>query len=326
MFLAVRFLWAVAGGAVLAGAVLAGVGGGGGVGGAVGGGVRGGVGGGGVRGGVGGVGGGVGGVGGAEGALDRRDDVGDLGEPSGAEPAAGQLPFPGRDDGRTPFAEGIEVALGRRVVQHVGVHRGRDEGRGPDREVEGGEEVVGEAERHPGDDVGGGGGHHEDVGLLGERDVADAAGGVGSGSLGLSGGGVGARAGARVGKEVFEDGFAGDGGERERGDELAGGAGQDDLNPEPALFEGAHQVRSLVGPDAPGNPENDLLLHPLILGGTRKKRARTPNQRDAARQRSASLRPAQPERAAKPRTDNPCGGRAARERQSSDGTAARRGA
>ena len=288
MFLAVRFFWLVVGGVAVVVLGVAGVGVA-----AAGGWCR-------PRG-WGGGGGVGGGVGGAEGALDRRDDVGDLGEPSGAEPAAGQLPFPGRDDGHAPFAEGVEVAPGRRVVQHVGVHRGRDEGRGPDREVEGGEEVVGEAERHPGDDVGGGGGHHEDVGLLGERDMADAAGGVRSVCGGLVGAGVGLAGlvglagglvGARVGKEVFEDRLAGDGGERERGDELAGGAGQDDLDPEPALFEGAHQIRSLVGPDAPGNPENYLFHGPFIFAqwgeGERFGRGRRCSHRHRCAKRSES--------------------------------------
>ena len=203
------------------------------------------------------------------------------------------------------------------VGQHVGVHRGRDEGRGPDGEVEGGEEVVGEAERQAGDDVGGGGGHHEDVGLLGERDVADAAGGVGSGGVGRFGGGVG--------KQVFEDRLAGDGGERERGDELAGGAGQDDLDPEAALLEGPHQVRRLVGPDAPGDAEDDLLLHPLILGGTPV--FRPASWRGEGRESCVSPAARAPgPRQRKPRTANPCGGRAARERQSSDWHRPRSGA
>ena len=226
-------------------------------------------------------------------------------------------PFPGRDDGRTAFAEGVEVAPGRRVGQHVGVHRGRDEGRGPDGEVEGGEEVVGEAERQAGDDVGGGGGHHEDVGLLGERDVADAAGGVGSGGVGRFGGGVG--------KQVFEDRLAGDGGERERGDELAGGAGQDDLDPEAALPEGPHQVRRLVGPDAPGDAEDDLFLHPLILGGTPVFRPASWRGKGRESCVSPAARAPGP-RQRKPRTANPCGGRAARERQSSDWHRPRSGA
>ena len=220
------------------------------------------------------------------------------------------------------------MALGRRVVQHVGVHRGRDEGRGPDREVEGGEEVVGEAERHPGDDVGGRGSHHEDVGLLGERDVPHSAGGVGPAPLACLGGGVG--------KQVLKDRLAGDGGKRQRRNKLAGRARQDDLHPQPTLPERPHQVRSLVGPDTPGNPDNNLLHGPFIFAQPQLEQprkgnagARGPAPHPASRPRGANdvphppvkrgngwsagqfsrwggLRPAsRPERAAKPHTPNP---------------------
>ena len=150
---------------------------------------------------------------------------------------------------------------GRRVLQHVRVHR-RGEQRGrADGEREGGQEVVGQAERQPGDGVRGGRGDQEQVGLLGERDVADVPrrvardGGV-RGVPGVPGVPV-ARL-VRRPEQPPQHRLPGDGGERERAHEGGRRAGEHHLDAVAALDERPDEFRRPVGPDPPGDPEDDL--------------------------------------------------------------------
>ena len=73
------------------------------------------------------------------------DDGGDLGEAAGAGHSAGEVAAAGLDDLDAAVAEDGEVGLGGGVVPHVDVHRGGDDDGGGGGEVEGGEEVVGDA-------------------------------------------------------------------------------------------------------------------------------------------------------------------------------------
>ena len=155
-------------------------------------------------------------------------------------------------------AEDGEVGLGGRVVPHVDVHRGGDDDGGGGGEVEGGEEVVGDALGEFCEGGGGGWGYDEGAGGLGLGYVLD--GGV------LVGG-------VAVGREhAGDDVVAGDGAEGERGDELLGGGGHDDVGVEAGVLEEAHEVYGLVGRDAAADSNGDfdgfllLLVHlPLLL-------------------------------------------------------------
>ena len=89
------------------------------------------------------------------------DDGGDLGEAAGAGHSAGEVAAAGFDDVDSAVAEDGEVGLGGGVVPHVDVHRGGDDDGGGGGEVEGGEEVVGDAVGEFGEGVGGGGGYDQ---------------------------------------------------------------------------------------------------------------------------------------------------------------------
>ena len=62
-----------------------------------------------------------------------------------------------------------------RVFPHVDVHGGDEEDRRLGGHQGGGEKVVGDAAGHLADDVGGGRGHDEEIGPVGQGDVADLA-------------------------------------------------------------------------------------------------------------------------------------------------------
>ncbi len=106
--------------------------------------------------------------------LDGGEDVGDFGEAADALVAAGEVAGGGGDEGAAVLLEGGDVALCGGVVPHFAVHGGGDEGfgGGGEGEVDGGEGVRGEAVGEEGDGVGGGGCDEEEVGGVGEFDVA----------------------------------------------------------------------------------------------------------------------------------------------------------
>ena len=193
-----------------------------------------------------------------QGFLDRGDQGLVLREAARAHPAAGEFAAARRDDPRPPRPQRLQVGGGRRVLQHVRVHRRGDEERRPAGQGEGRQEVVRQAQGQAGDDVGGGRGDEEEGRLLGEGDVADVRGVVGLAAARVAPPVVTALPVAGRLEEVFQDRFAGDRRQRERGDEGAGGAGQDHLHPEAAFPERPHQLRGAVGADPPGDPQDDL--------------------------------------------------------------------
>ncbi len=58
--------------------------------------------------------------------LDHREDLCWLAETPGAEFAAGHRAFCRADDSHAVFQQRPEIALGRRMLPHLHVHRGRD--------------------------------------------------------------------------------------------------------------------------------------------------------------------------------------------------------
>ncbi len=150
------------------------------------------------------------------------------------------------------LCEEAEIGLRGGVLPHVDVHGGgKDDGSGGG-EVEGGEEVGGEAVREAGHETGGARGDGESVDALPCGDVLD----VERLSVVACGDADGSFAGGVP--ERGEDFVAGEGGEGERGDEAAGGAGHGDLDGCAADLESADEFGGLVGGDAAAYAEEDL--------------------------------------------------------------------
>ena len=106
-------------------------------------------------------------------ALDRLDDRWRLGETTDAGQPRGELADLRLDDHVAEVAERRDVALGRRMGPHAGVHRRRhDHGRAA-RTGDGGQRVVHQAGRQLADEVRGRGGEHDGIGRLGQLDVRD---------------------------------------------------------------------------------------------------------------------------------------------------------
>jgi hypothetical protein len=83
----------------------------------------------------------------------------------------GQRADLGADHRHTPGAQPVEVGLGLRVGEHLVVHGRRHQHRRDGREQQGGEQIVGEALRHPRQQMGRGGRHDHEVGPLAQADV-----------------------------------------------------------------------------------------------------------------------------------------------------------
>ena len=83
-------------------------------------------------------------------------DLVGLGQPALAGVGAGQPALGGLDDQAAALAQGRDVGLGGGVLPHLGVHRGREHDRAPGGEQGVGEQVVGQAVRGLGQQVGGG--------------------------------------------------------------------------------------------------------------------------------------------------------------------------
>ena len=128
------------------------------------------------------------------------------------------------------------------MLPHVHVHRGGEHDRAGEGQVEGGEEVVGQAVGEFRDQVGSGGRDHQDFVLLGHRDVLD---------------------GVLDGEEIGEDFAAGEGGEGQGLDELLRRAGHHHLHGVVLLHEQAGEFRGLVGRDAATYAEENSHNEPV---------------------------------------------------------------
>ena len=121
---------------------------------------------------------------------------------------------------------------------HARVHGGRDQHRLVGGHQHAGGEVVGVAAGHLGDQVGGGGRHHDQVGLARQADVADLALVVEVEQLG-------------------EDAIVAERADRQRRDELLRRLGHDRTHGDAALAQAADQLEALVGGDAAADDEHD---------------------------------------------------------------------
>ena len=173
------------------------------------------------------------------------DDGGRVGEAAAAGHAAGEIAAVGSNDLDVARGEDFEIGLGGRMLPHVDVHGGRDDdGRGGG-EIEGGEEIVGDAVREFREDVGGGRCDDEQVGGLRGVDVLD-------GGVEVAVGGFGR------GPEAGDDLLSGERGEGERLDELPGCLGHDYVDIERVLLERTDQFCRLVSGDSAGDADCDL--------------------------------------------------------------------
>ena len=142
-----------------------------------------------------------------------------------------------------------EVVLRDGVFQHPGVHGRADQLGAPGRKHHGGEHIIGNAVGHFGNDVGRGRCHQNDIRLFGQRDMGDL-------ELEIAVEGIHH---ALVAGQRFKD---------ERGDEMGGVLGHNDLHVRPQLFECAGHICHFIGGNAAGNAQKDafaLQIHPKNL-------------------------------------------------------------
>ena len=147
------------------------------------------------------------------------------------EPADGRR----QDDGAAAAQRG-DVVLRRRVQPHLGVHRRHEHDRTGRGEQGGGEQVVGAAHGGAGQQVGGGRGDDDEVGVLPDAHVRD---------LG------------DVGPDVGGDRVAGQRLEGGRADEVQRAGRRDDADVVPGLGERAQHEGGLVGGHSPAHTQHD---------------------------------------------------------------------
>ncbi len=180
-------------------------------------------------------------------AFDRRDDRQRFGHAARAEFAAGHLAVVRPDEQHAVAAQGRNVALGGGVQPHAHVHRRRDQHALVGRQQRRRGEIVGEAERHAREEVGGRRRDDEEVGLARELDVAHA-------RLFRRGEQVGAH---RLAAERLG---------RKGRDELLGGGGHGDAHRRAAFAQAADQVERLVGRDAAADDQQDAGARECLCG------------------------------------------------------------
>ena len=162
----------------------------------------------------------------------RFEEGGDgfgFGHAAGAVQAAGQLAFAHGYDAYAVGLQGAQVALRGRVLPHVEVHSRRHPHGAARRQIDGREHVVAQALCHARQRVGRGGGHQQGIGPQAQLDVAVPRPFV-----------------VYVGVHLV----ARQGGQRERADEVGGGAGHHYAYLGACLDEQPHQHGTLVGGNA----------------------------------------------------------------------------
>ena len=159
---------------------------------------------------------------------------------SGSRPVPLSVPVsrPGRgfQHHRTAAAQRGHVVDGGRVQPHLGVHRRREQHRTSGREQRRGQQIVGPAGYRPGQQVGGGRRHHDQVGLLAELNMR------------------------HLGNVVEDAGVDRLTGQRLKGggpDEAQRGFGGDDADLMTGLGELTDDGARLVGGDASGDADDD---------------------------------------------------------------------
>ena len=166
------------------------------------------------------------------------DDLGRLGEPAFAHPAAGEIAARRLDDMEAARAQGVEVLPHRSVVPHVHVHRGGDEHRTGEGEGGGRQRIIRDPLCKLRDHVGGAGCDHEDIGFVRVLDVETRA-------VLAERPGVGENGGLREGLEG------------ERSDELGRGPGHHDPDTVARLIEKPQDLTGFVGSDSTRDAEED---------------------------------------------------------------------
>ena len=167
---------------------------------------------------------------------------------------AGQHAALGRDDREAVAFQRGDVVLRDGIFQHAGVHGRGDQLRALGGQHHGGEHVVGDAVGHFSDDVGGGRCHQDHICLLGQRDVSD---------LELE---------VTV-KGVHHALVAGEGLEGERGDELGGIFGHDDLHVRAQLAQCTGHIGHFISGDAAGDAQKDAFAFQIHWSNLLQKRA-----------------------------------------------------
>ena len=172
-----------------------------------------------------------------------------FGQASGADVAAGlRAAVAGDDEVVRARGKGSEVRLYRRMGEHVAVHRGRNEYARAGGEVEGGQEVVGDAVRQFAEGVGARRGDEVGIRPAREFDVPHA----------LFGGGV---------KEGITHRLAGNGLQGGGGDEFVRVFAHDDAHVIALFFQESDELRDFVGGDAAADADEDVLRHNAPLQG-----------------------------------------------------------
>ena len=169
-------------------------------------------------------------------ALAHGEQLLGLGQPSRAGVAPGQPPGRRGHDVHAALAEGGDVGLGGGVVPHLGVHGGSHDDRAAGGEQDVGEQVVGLAGRGAREQVGGRGGHDDEVGLLADPHVRN---------LGDVRPDVGVH---RLAGQRRPGGLA---------HEVQGGCRRHDRHVVAGLGEQPQERAGLVRRDAPGHAEDD---------------------------------------------------------------------
>ena len=172
-----------------------------------------------------------------------------FGQTAAAHILAGQHTALGGDHREAVVFQRFQVVLGDGVLQHPGVHGRAHQLGALCRQHHGGQHIVCDAVGHLGDDIGGGGGHQDHIGLFGQGNVGDLEFEVPV-------------------KGVHHALVAGQGLEREGSDELGGVPGHDDLYVGPQLAQCAGYVCHFIGGNAAGDAQKDafaLQIHPKNL-------------------------------------------------------------
>ena len=147
------------------------------------------------------------------------------------------------DDGDASRPQPLQVGLGLGAGVHLVVHRRRDQHRCGAGEQQRGEDVVGQALRHAGDEMRGGRRHDDEMGVLRQADVRER-------PSRLPEGGQDRAPGQRL-----ECGGA---------DELGGAAGEDDVHPGSGLGQAAGEQAALIAGDPARHAENDVPAAPHL--------------------------------------------------------------
>ncbi|VTR68216.1 putative phosphopantothenoylcysteine decarboxylase/phosphopantothenate-cysteine ligase [Desulfosarcina cetonica] len=169
------------------------------------------------------------------------DDFLGFGQPSGSGGFAGQFADTGRQNLATVGRQAIQVALGGRMFEHVGIHRGADHHRAGHGQHERAQGVIGDAACQFGHRVGRGRRDDHGLGRFGPVDMPD-------GRLIL------------VIKQIPANRIFRKHGECHGTDETRRALGHDHAYPGTELFQAPDEFHTFIGGDAAAHAQNDMLV------------------------------------------------------------------